>query len=93
LCTAYYLVSHYDEAVKSCDRANARSPGRSIQTTTHPVLAATYAEMGRSQDADAERVISTHLSPFFDAEQFAAQFGTQEARDHMLDGLKKAGFR
>jgi adenylate cyclase len=93
LCTAYYLVGHYEDAVKSCDRANARSPGRSIQTTTHPVLAATYAEMGRSQDAEAERVISTHLSPFFDAEQFAAQFGTQEAHDHMLDGLKKAGFR
>jgi adenylate cyclase len=93
LCTAYYLVGHYEDAVKSCDRANARSPGRSIQTTTHPVLAATYAEMGRSQDAEAERDISTHLSPFFDAEQFAAQFGTQEARDHMLDGLKKAGFR
>lgn len=93
LCTAYYLVGRYDEAVKSCDLANARSPGRSIQTTTHPVLAAVYAEMGRSQDAEAERVISMHLSPFFDAEQFAAQFGTQEAHDHMLEGLKKAGFR
>ena len=87
-------MGHYEDAVKSCDRVTARSPGRSIQTThTHPVLAATYAEMGRSQDAEAERVISTHLSPFFDAEQFAAQFGTQEARDHMLDGLTKAGFR
>src|SRR5215469_15142792 len=86
LCTAYYLVGNYDEAVRSCDRANSRSPGRSIQTTTHPVLAAAYAEMGRSQDAEAERVISTHLSPFLDAEQFAAQFGTQEAHDHMLEG-------
>ena len=86
-------MGHYDDAVKSCDRANASSPGRSIQTTTHPVLAATYAEIGRRQDAEAERVISTHLSPFFDAEQFAAQFGTQEARDHMLEGLIKAGFR
>jgi adenylate cyclase len=93
LCTAYYLVGHYDDAVKSCDRANASSPGRSIQTTTHPVLAAVYAEMGRSEDAETERVISMHLSPFFNAEQFAAQFGTQEARDHMLEGLKKAGFR
>jgi adenylate cyclase len=92
LCIAYYLVGHYEDAVKSCDRAN-RSPGRSIQTTTHPVLAAVYAEMGQSQDAAAERVISTHLSPFLDAEQFAAQFGTQEAHDHMLEGLKKAGFR
>ena len=56
------------------------------------MLAATYAELGRQQDADAERVIVAHLWPFFDPQTFAAQFGTQEARDHMLDGLKKAGF-
>jgi len=60
---------------------------------THPVLAAAYAEMGRDQDAAGERAIVTRLSPFFSAERFAAQFGTQETRDHMLDGLKKAGFR
>ena len=29
---------------------------------------------------------------FFDARTFAAQFGTQEARDHLLEGLTKAGF-
>ena len=33
------------------------------------------------------------MSPFLDAERFAGQFGTQDARDHMLEGLKKAGFR
>jgi len=33
------------------------------------------------------------LSPFFNAQIFAGQFGTQEARDHVLEGLKKAGFR
>jgi hypothetical protein len=60
---------------------------------THPVLAATYAEIGRDQDAEGERAIITRLSPFFSAERFASQFGTQEARDHMLYGLKKAGFR
>ena len=55
-------------------------------------LAAAYAEMGRDQDAEGERAIVARLSPFFNAERFAAQFGTQEARDHMLEGLKKAGF-
>ena len=59
----------------------------------HPILAASYAEMGRNQDAEGERAIIARLSPFFDAERFAAQFGTQEARDHMLVGLKKAGLR
>ena len=50
-------------------------------------------EMGRDQDAEGERVILARLWPFFDARTFAAQFGTQEARDHLLEGLKKAGFR
>jgi hypothetical protein len=33
------------------------------------------------------------MAPFLDAKRFASQFGMQEARDQMLDGLKKAGFR
>jgi hypothetical protein len=33
------------------------------------------------------------MAPFLSAERFAEQFGTQAARDHMLEGLKKAGFR
>ena len=36
--------------------------------------------------------ISARLWPLLDARTFADQFGTQEARDHMLEGLKKAGF-
>jgi hypothetical protein len=59
---------------------------------THPVLAAAYAQLGRQQDADGERAIVRQLWPFLDARTFDAQFGTQEARDHMLDGLMKAGF-
>jgi len=60
---------------------------------THPFLAAAYAEMGRDEDAEGERAIVTRLAPFFSADRFASQFGTQEARDHLLEGLKKAGFR
>jgi TolB-like protein len=93
LCIAYYFLHRYGEAVEAGDRALARSPGRSVQTTTHPFLAAAYAQMGKDQDAEGERVIVTHLSPFFDRKRFASQFGTQEARDHMIDGLKKAGVR
>ena len=93
LCIAYYFLRRYGEAVEAGDRALARSPGRSIQTETHPFLAAAYAQMGRDQEAEGERVIVMHLSPFFNARRFAVQFGTQEARDHLLEGLTKAGFR
>jgi tetratricopeptide (TPR) repeat protein len=93
LCIAYYLLGRYGEAVETCDRALAGNTGRSIEMTTRPVFAAAYSQLGRDQDASGERAIIAHLWPFFDAERFAGQFGTQEARDHMLDGLKKAGFR
>ena len=90
---AYYFLRRYGEAVSACDRALSRNPGRNTQMLTHPVLAAIYAQLGRQQDAEGERAIVARLWPFFDARTFAAQFGTPEARDHMLNGLKKAGFR
>jgi TolB-like protein/Tfp pilus assembly protein PilF len=90
---AYYFLGRYADAVEAYDRILARNPGRSTQLAVHPILAASYAEMGRGQDAEGERVIIARLSPFFSAERFAAQFGTQQARDQMLEGLKKAGFR
>ena len=92
LCSAYYLLGRYGEAVETCDRALARDPGRSIQMMARPLLAAAYSQLGRDQDAAGERAIVARLWPFFDAERFAGQFGTPETRDHMLEGLKKAGF-
>jgi adenylate cyclase len=92
LCSAYYLLGRYGEAVETCDRALARDPGRSIQMMARPLLAAAYSQLGRDQDAAGERAIVARLWPFFDAERFAGQFGTPETRDHMREGLKKAGF-
>ena len=93
LCWAYYFIGRYSDAVEAGDRALARSPGRNGQTYIHPFLAAAYAEMERNPDAEGERVVVMRLWPLFDARTFAAQFGTQEARDHLLEGLRKAGFR
>src|SRR6266436_6788226 len=92
LCIAYYFLGRYREAVETGDRVLGRNPGRSIELLGRPVLAAAYAQMGRDQDAERERAIVARLSPFFDAHRFAGQFGTQPARDQMLEGLKKAGF-
>jgi hypothetical protein len=61
--------------------------------TTRPVLAAIYAALDRQQDAMRERAIVARLWPFLDARTFANQLGTEEAQNHMLEGLKKAGFR
>ena len=93
LCMAYYLLRRYTEAVDACDRGLSRNPGRNTQMVTHPVLAAAYAALDRPQDAKRQRDIVARLWPFLDARMFAAQLGTEEAQNFMLEGLKKAGFR
>ena len=60
--------------------------------TGRSVLAAAYAQLDRRPDAERERNTVMRIAPFLDAERFASQFGTQTAHDHMLEGLKKAGF-
>jgi adenylate cyclase len=90
--TAYYFLGRYDKAIEACDRTLARNPGRSTQLNAHVILAASYAAMDKGQNAEGERAIVARLAPFFSAERFAAQFVTPEAHDHMLEGLKKAGF-
>jgi hypothetical protein len=57
------------------------------------VLAASHPWLGHDQAAERERDAVLRLSPFFDAEQFAAQFGTEEARRDMVAGLRAAGFK
>ena len=93
LCMAYYFLRKYAEGVDACDRALSRDPGRNTQMVTRPVLAAAYAALDRPQDAKRERAIVARLWPLLDARTFAAQLGTEEAQNQMLDGLKKAGFR
>ena len=93
MCIANYLLGRNEEAIAACDRVAARGPGRFAQTVIHPFLAAAYADLGRAQEAEGERAVTTRLSPLFDPERFAAQFGTQEARDRIVAGLRKAGFR
>jgi adenylate cyclase len=93
LCMAYYLLQRYGEAVDACDRALSSNPGRNTLMLTHPMLAAAYAEQGQPQQAAAERGAALRLWPLLDAETYAAQFGMKEAQDHVLEGLRKAGFR
>jgi len=90
---AYYFLARYGNAVEAMDRALAGNLGRNTQLMGRTVLAATYGELDRRQEAERERAAVMRMAPFLSTERFASQFGTQEARDHMLEGLKKAGFR
>jgi len=89
---AYYFLDRYGESVETMDRALAASHGHNTQVTGRSVLAATYAQLDRRPDAERERNAVMRIAPVLDAERFASQFGTQAAHDHMLAGLKKAGF-
>jgi adenylate cyclase len=90
---AYYFLDRYGDCVETLDRALAGNLGRNTQLMGRSVLAASYAELDRRQDAERERAAVMRMAPFLNAGRFAGQFGTQAARDHMLEGLKKAGFR
>jgi adenylate cyclase len=90
---ADYFLDRYGEAVEVMSRGLDGNLGRTVQLMGRPVLAATYAQLNRPQDAERERAEVMRMSPFLSAERFAAQFGTQQARDHMLEGLNKAGFQ
>ena len=92
LGTAYYFLDRYGESAETMDRALAGNLGRNTQLAGRSVLAAAYAQLDRQPDAERERTAAMRMAPFLDAEQFASQFGTQRAHDHMLEGLKKAGF-
>jgi adenylate cyclase len=92
LGTAYYFLGRYSASVEAMDHALAGSLGRNTQVTGRSVLAAAYAQLDRRPDAERERSAAMRIAPFLDAERFASQFGTQTAHDHMLEGLKKAGF-
>jgi len=92
LGTAYYFLDRYGQSVEAMDRALAGNLGRQTQVGGRSVLAAAYAQLDKRPDAERERTAVVRIAPFLDAERFASQFGTQTAHDHMLEGLKKAGF-
>jgi TolB-like protein/cytochrome c-type biogenesis protein CcmH/NrfG len=90
---AKFILGRYDEAIAAFDQALIHGPGRALQLQARLVLAASHARLGHQQEAERERNAVLRLSPFFDAEQFAAQFGAEEARQDMIEGLRAAGFK
>jgi adenylate cyclase len=92
LGTAYYFLEQYSASVEAMDHALAGSLGLNTQVSGRSILAAAYAQLDRRPDAERERNAVMRIAPILNAERFASQFGTQTAHDHMLVGLKKAGF-
>jgi hypothetical protein len=65
----------------------SRPPGEKSERFIKIATVVLGSATSRTPSASA----ALRLSPFFDAEEFAAQFGTEEARRDMLTGLRVAG--
>ncbi|HUQ09814.1 MAG TPA: winged helix-turn-helix domain-containing protein [Steroidobacteraceae bacterium] len=88
LAMGYYLKKRYDDAIEQCVVNLRKSPE---STFNLPVLAASYAQTGRKDDA--ERTVATlHAhDPTFDAKAFGNKFQDAGDLEHLRAGMRKAG--
>jgi adenylate cyclase len=89
---SYYYEGNYDAAVDAVSRAIASNPGY-----PHPYrwLAAALGQLGRKEEAAAALRHAIEAAPQLFRELAAARPPQyrQEDYDHMLDGLRKAGWQ
>ena len=87
---AYYLLKEYSEAQRWLREATGRAPNHQYG---HAFLAATYAQLGRVEDARAEAAEVLRLNPKYTigTQKQVSIFKRAEDSDHLVDGLRKAG--
>ena len=87
LGTAYYNVRRYDEAITALQRIHYHN----VETRSY--LAASYAQVGRTEEARAEVAEVLALDPEFSIAAWAEKlpYKNQADLDHYIDGLRKAG--
>jgi adenylate cyclase len=88
LGTIYYLAGRSKDAVEILERNLGRNPDRVVAWA---VLAAAYAELGLEPQARNAAARVLRLSPFFVAENLAAQYGQPSQRERLAAGLHRAG--
>jgi len=89
---SYYWLRRYDEAIAAYQEAIRRNPN---YLTARRDLAATYAEMGREKEAQAEAAEVLRLNPAFSVELFRARHPVQKQADldRLIVALRKAGLK
>jgi adenylate cyclase len=87
---AYYLKGSYDEALNWLNKGAGRWPNF---LGNHIILAATYAQAGRIEEAKKEAGEIKRLAPFFELDFYGAAYKNKEHRDKIVDGLIKAGLK
>jgi adenylate cyclase len=88
---ALYMLKRYAEALPCLQQCVARSPNF---YGGHVWLAATYAQLDRITDARSEVAESLKIDPKFTIEDRLEIIGAskhERDREHLIDGLRKAG--
>ncbi len=88
---AYHTLGRYDEAIASLERARARNPKGVVSPS---LLAITYADMGRMEEARAMAQEVLELSPSFSAKSFVKflAFKDRTKTEHARATLIQVGF-
>lgn len=85
-----YLKGDYEDALKWLEKGVTLSPGF---LGCHIILAATYAQMGRTEDAAGEVAEIRRLAPFFEVELYGGAYRDPRDRSKIVAGLNKAGLK
>ena len=83
-----YLKGQYNNAIKALKKGVAR---KFDFVDLHVILAASYAQGGRQEDAVREAKTVLRLDPFFEVESYGEVFQNPADREKILAGLRKAG--
>jgi TolB-like protein/DNA-binding winged helix-turn-helix (wHTH) protein/cytochrome c-type biogenesis protein CcmH/NrfG len=89
LGTAYFLAGRHTDAIRTFERPIARNDANAF---IYLMLAATYAEDGRVEQAGRAAAEARRLYPFFDLENFGTLFRNPEHRGKIIAALQKVGF-
>jgi TolB-like protein/DNA-binding winged helix-turn-helix (wHTH) protein len=88
LTLAYYLKADYPAAIEQAELNLRRNPGAHFNRA---VLAASYAQAGRPEDAARVAEEIRRTDPTFDAAAFGNKFLNAGDLDRLREGLRKAG--
>ncbi len=85
---AYYLKRNYEQALETLEKGVVKNPDF---VGYHIILAATYAQLDRIQNAENSAGDVLRFDPFFRVDSFGTAFKNQDHRLAIADGLRKAG--
>ena len=86
--TTFYLKGQYGQALDILEKGLVKRPD---YVGYHILLAATYAQLGRTSDAESAADSVRRLDPFFTLDSFGTAFRNSAHREALAEGLRKAG--